>query len=210
MNRNTLGWVVMLLLALGVAGYATAVVFVPDARPPFVQSLLAEHVVAARMHFIGGAIALVMGAMQLNTRLRTRFIAVHRWLGRTYVLAVLTGGTAGFVLALHATAGPVAQSGFALLAVAWLGCTLNAYRHIRQRNPAVHRNWMIRSYALTLAAVTLRLYLPASQLAGLPFEVAYPAIAWLCWVPNLLVAEWLVSSMKGHEAARAAFTHGAS
>jgi hypothetical protein len=51
---------------------------------------------------------------------------------------------------------------------------------------------MIRSYALTLAAVTLRLYLPSSQLAGLPFTVAYPAISWLCWVPNLLIAEWFV------------------
>jgi hypothetical protein len=51
---------------------------------------------------------------------------------------------------------------------------------------------MIRSFALTFAAVTLRLYLPASQIAGMPFPAAYSAIAWLCWVPNLLVAEWFI------------------
>jgi hypothetical protein len=62
---------------------------------------------------------------------------------------------------------------------------------IRQGRIADHRDWMLRSYALTLAAVTLRLYLPASQIAGISFLIAYPAIAWLCWVPNLLVAEWM-------------------
>ena len=51
---------------------------------------------------------------------------------------------------------------------------------------------MVRSYALTLAAVTLRFYLPASLANGLPFEAVYAVIAWACWVPNLIVAEWLV------------------
>jgi Predicted membrane protein (DUF2306) len=51
---------------------------------------------------------------------------------------------------------------------------------------------MIRSYALCLAAVTLRIYLPPSLMAGIPFEAVYPAIAWFCWVSNLVVAEWFV------------------
>ena len=51
---------------------------------------------------------------------------------------------------------------------------------------------MIRSYALTLAAVTLRLYIPAALISGFSFEAAYPAISWLCWVPNLIVAEWII------------------
>lgn len=50
---------------------------------------------------------------------------------------------------------------------------------------------MVRNFALTLAAVTLRIYLPASMIAGIEFEVAYPYIAWLCWVPNLVAAELL-------------------
>ena len=51
---------------------------------------------------------------------------------------------------------------------------------------------MIRSYALTLAAVTLRIYLPLSQVSQIPFEVAYPIIAYACWVPNILIAEWMI------------------
>jgi hypothetical protein len=97
-------------------------------------------------------------------------------------------------MALQSLGGPAAHAGFGLLAIAWLASTLIAYRYILQRNFDAHRSWMIRSYALTLAAVTLRLYIPLSQIAGIPFEAAYPVIAWLCWVPNLAVAEWFVRS----------------
>jgi uncharacterized membrane protein len=189
-----LAWLGMALLALAVAGYATTMLLAPEFRPPFIGSILAERPVAAFAHLSGGAIALAAGAFQVNSRLRTRFIGAHRWLGRLYVIAVVVGGAAALGLALHSFGGPIAQVGFGLLAVLWLGSTLNAYRYIRQRDLSTHRRWMIRSYALTLAAVTLRLYMPASQLAGVPIGVAYPAIAWLCWVPNLLIAEWFVRS----------------
>jgi uncharacterized membrane protein len=194
MTRKAFAWLGMTLLALAVAGYASTMLFAPEFRPPLVRILFADRPLAAFAHFTGGAIALVAGAFQLNSRLRTRFIGVHRWLGRFYVLAVVGGGIAAFALALQSSAGPIARAGFGLLAVCWMGSTLNAYRHIRQGNLSTHRSWMIRSYALTLAAVTLRLYLPASLLAGFPFAVAYPAISWLCWVPNLLIAEWFVRS----------------
>ena len=53
---------------------------------------------------------------------------------------------------------------------------------------------MIRSYALTLAGVTLRLDVPAALLGPFAFSTAYAAIAWLCWVPNLLIAWRMTSS----------------
>jgi signal transduction histidine kinase len=43
--------------------------------------------------------------------------------------------------------------------------------------------------ALTFAAVTLRLYLPTAMVSESAFEPAYIAVAWLCWVPNLIAAE---------------------
>jgi hypothetical protein len=72
---------------------------------------------------------------------------------------------------------------------------LLAYLAIREGDVTRHRRWMVRNFALTFAAVTLRLYLPASAGAGLGFGPAYAAIAWLCWVPNLVVAEWIVRSL---------------
>jgi uncharacterized membrane protein len=191
---KTLGWWIMALLACAVAGYAFAILLTPGFRPGLVQALLAERPIAALAHFMGGAVALVAGAFQLSAWLRNRFLGLHRWLGRLYVLAVLAGGAAALVLAPHSFGGLTAHLGFGLLGAAWILSTLNAYRHIRRGDISGHRSWMIRSYALTLAAVTLRLYLPSSQLAGVSITVAYPAIAWLCWVPNLLVAEWFVRS----------------
>jgi len=60
---------------------------------------------------------------------------------------------------------------------------------------------MVRSIALTLAAVTLRIYIPLGVVLGLPVEPSYQVIAWLCWVPNLVVAEWRLR--RGRSAERA-------
>jgi hypothetical protein len=66
-----------------------------------------------------------------------------------------------------------------------------AYRMIRLRKIAAHRRWMIRNFALTYAAVTLRLEMP---LLGMAFGdvLGYQLVAWVCWIPNLLVAEAIV------------------
>lgn len=191
---KTLGWIVMTALAALIAWYAFTIFLTPSGRNPLVVNLLANNPYAAPAHFIGGAIALLIGALQLNAPLRTRFISLHRWLGRIYLFAVLAGSVAGLVLAPGSFGGLVAQMGFGALAVVWFVTTLLAYRSIQGRDVSAHRAWMIRSYALTYAAVTLRLYIPASQAMGASFEIAYPVIAWLCWVPNLFVAEWFIRS----------------
>jgi uncharacterized membrane protein len=195
MTKKTFAaWLGMTFLAFGVAGYAFTILFVPEFRPPFAKTLFAERPFFTIAHFLGGSVALITGAFQLNGWLRTRFINWHRWLGRLYVLAVVVGSVSGFFMALKAFGGIASNLGFGLLAVLWLVTTFHAYHHIRNGNVAEHRKCMIRSYALTLAAVTLRFYLPGSMIAGIPMTTAYPIIAWLCWVPNLLVAEWYIRS----------------
>ena len=146
------------------------------------------------IHITAGIFAIAIGAFQVNSRLRAHFLPAHRWLGRFYVGAVLVGGVAGLVLAFESFGGLVTHFGFGLMAVCWLGTTIAAYRAIRRADINSHRAWMLRSYALTLAALTLRIYLPLSQVAGISFESAYQAISWLCWVPNLLIVEWFILS----------------
>lgn len=189
----------MAVLAVLVALYAGAALAVPMFRTPFVQDLFTRLPLAVAAHLAGGLVALVIGAFQVNARLRARFLDGHRWAGRVYLVAVLVGGTAAFALALRSFGGLVTHFGFGLLAVCWISSTVNAYRHIRRGNQVAHRAWMLRSYALTLAAVTLRIYLPLSQVAGIEFEAAYQVISWLCWVPNLLVVEWLVLARSPRE-----------
>ena len=73
----------------------------------------------------------------------------------------------------------------------WFITTIAAYRAIRAKRVAEHKAWMIRSFALTYGAVTLRIYLGLTMgPLGLSFMEVYPIIAWAAWVPNLIFAEW--------------------
>ena len=181
-------WSIMTILSMAVSVYATALLLMPAFRPEFLRASPVPLVLLA--HFAGGGLALAVGPFQFLRSQRARRPALHRWLGRLYVAAIVAGGSAGLVLAFFSQGGAVAHAGFGLLAAAWLLTTTAAYLRIRRGDVAAHRQWMIRSFALTLAAVTLRIYLPASQAAGISFEAAYPVIAWACWLPNLVVAEW--------------------
>lgn len=186
------GWLAMAVLACLIAAYALALLLVPGMGPPFLAERRAAMPLAVYAHLAGSLWALATGPFQLNQTLRARSISRHRWLGRSYVMGVVVGGLGALALAPFAETGMVASLGFGLLGTLWLGFTTAAFVRIRQGDRAAHRRWMIRSYALTLAAVTLRIYLPLSVLTQIPFATAYPAIAWLCWVPNLLVAELAV------------------
>ena len=108
------------------------------------------------------------------------------------MICCLVGGCAALLLAAGATSGLIATAGFGLLGVCWLGSTALAWRYGKARDFVRHRRWMVRSYAMTFAAVTLRLYVPVVFIAHLDFLPSYQAISFLCWVPNLIVAAlWL-------------------
>jgi uncharacterized membrane protein len=182
----------MAFLALIIGAYALAVIFLPPMRAPFVRDRLVMVPLAVYAHLAGGAIAMLVGPFQFSTRLRTTYLQVHRWMGRTYVTAVAVGGLGALVLAPISQLGLPTHMGFGLLAILWLATTGIAYRFARAGEAVNHRRWMIRSFSLTFAAVTLRIWLPATMAFGIPHDPAYITVSWLCWVPNLIVAEWLI------------------
>ena len=188
-------FLMLIILSLGVAGYALAVYsFLPlgAAVHPEMRATFAFHGVGIYVHVFASVFALTLGPFQFWARLRSNRPALHRWSGRLYLgVGVLFGGLAGLFVAFNAFGGPIARLGFGCLAIAWLFSGFRAYQAIRARDVISHRRWMIRNFALTFAAVTLRLWLPGSVVSGVPFEVAYAVIAWACWVPNLVVAELL-------------------
>lgn len=198
-RTNRIAWATNVLFSFGVAGYAFAVATLPHWRArysPFAEHLTEVWRGIAYTHFTGGGIALAIGALQFSRWIRLNHPVVHRWLGRTYVIAVLAGGFAGMTMSTAADGGLVARFGFGLLALIWLYTTVQAYFAIRNREIDAHRAWMFRSFSLTFAAVTLRIYLPLAQMAGVSFETAYPIIAWISWVPNLLIA-WRLAPLIG-------------
>lgn len=181
-------WGLAAVLSVGVALFSYRYLGPPEPTlsPQVLANLYARPWLL--VHVAGGSTALLVGAFQLLPALRRRRGA-HRVLGRIYAVACLAGGCGGFMMAFGTTAGPVAGLGFGLLAPIWIFTTLQGWRTARARRFDAHRAWMIRSFALTFAAVTLRLYLPLGQAAGLSFATIYVMSAWISWIPNLIVAE---------------------
>ena len=186
LNRTL--WTLMALLSAGVALFSYR--YLPrigPLAPTILQNLFARPWLD--VHVAGAATALLIGPAQFLPGLRARRRALHRWMGRAYVAGCLVGGVGGLVMAFGSTAGPVATAGFGGLGAIWIIATIQGWRLAMARRFDEHRAWMIRSFALTFAAVTLRLYLPLIPLADVPFVDGYRAVSFLCWVPNLLAAE---------------------
>jgi len=144
------------------------------------------------MHIIPGMLSLVLGPWQFSSVLRKRYLPLHRIIGKLYVGAVLISGLSGLVIAFFAAGGMVSTMGFLLLAIFWLTFTFQAMQSLRQRRINRHRVWMIRSYAMTFAAVTLRLGLLLSQFGIVTFDVIYPIMAWASWIINIAAVEYFL------------------
>jgi uncharacterized membrane protein len=187
-------WGLVALLSVGVGGYGLFhVVNNFETVPPSVLKNGFFTPLGVELHIAFSAVALMVGAFQFLQPLRRRAPGVHRWIGRIYVAACTIGGLSGGAIALYSSAGLVAGWGFFCLALLWVPFTLLGLATAMRRDFVAHERWMIRSFALTFGAVTLRFYLPlALGPMGLSFQDAYPAIAWLAWVPNLILVEiWL-------------------
>lgn len=147
-------------------------------------------------HIVLGGIALLIGWTQFSAKLRRKRIKLHRTIGKIYVFSVLISGVCGVYIAQFATGGITNVIGFSLSGIVWLATTFFAYKAIKQGNIEQHQNYMLYSYAVCFSAVTLRFWLPllTNVLGG--FESAYLIVAWLSWVPNLIVAFYIIKRRK--------------
>lgn len=146
------------------------------------------------IHVFTSIFLLVAGFTQFYNPLKTRFNTLHKLAGKGYVIIlVFLSGPAGLVMSLYANGGLLSQTAFTTLSVLWIFFTVKAYLAIRRRDFVAHGNFMIRSYALTLSALTLRAwkFLLVWLIHPHPMD-AYMLVAWLGWVPNLLLAEWFI------------------
>lgn len=209
--RKYLPWGLMAFFAIGVSLVAVApyTTFNSDNF----NSATARYATAPDLQYVGlfvhafsGGLALIVGPFQFLKGLRDRRPTLHRWLGRVYLFGILFGGLSALVIAPGIVSGLVGEVGLVSLAVLWLWTGYMAYASIRAGRVEAHRRWMTRNFALTLAAVTLRLWigiLIATQVPVLEtkyggdfdalFVEIYRVVMWLAWVPNLIVAEMLIS-----------------
>jgi uncharacterized membrane protein len=137
---------------------------------------------------------LLAGFTQFSTKLRGNYPGLHRALGYVYAIDVLfVTGPAGLIMGFYANGGITSKTSFVLLATGWIAFTAIAVKNAKEGNYDAHRDFMIRSYALTISALTLRAWKwGINNSVELPPMDVYRAVAWLGWVPNLIFAEALI------------------
>ncbi|RSM69312.1 hypothetical protein DL991_39885 [Amycolatopsis sp. WAC 01375] len=192
-------WVLLAVSAVAIAGYAVPPYLTgnsADSNVP-IDPDVALHYLSLAVHAVPGGLAMIIGPLQFVPRFRARYPKWHRVAGRVYLISVIIASGASLYAATFTLSGFAIQVGFYVLAVAWLFTAAKAYRTIRRGEVALHRIWMIRNYALTFAAVTLRIYLLIGlqlkpSFPGLEFDEIYTASGWASILVNVLVAEYFI------------------
>ncbi|MEJ5103101.1 DUF2306 domain-containing protein [Chryseobacterium sp. MYb328] len=142
-------------------------------------------------HIIFGGISLFIGWRQFGIKFRNKHLRLHRIIGKTYVISVFISSVSAIYMGIYANGGIISSAGFISLGLVWLISTLVALIQIRKGNVMKHQQFMIYSYACTFAAVTLRLWYPLLKNLTQDPDNSYLAVAWLCWLPNVLVAYFI-------------------
>ncbi|KIA91326.1 membrane protein [Pedobacter kyungheensis] len=146
------------------------------------------------IHVYSAIFVLLAGFTQFNPKILAKYPKIHRLLGYLYAGVVLIlAAPSGIFIGCFANGGLMAKTSFVILGVLWFWFTFKAVQLILNRKIKAHKKMMYRSFALVTSAITLRLWkvILVYLFHPAPMDV-YQIIAWLGWIPNLLLAEWLI------------------
>lgn len=166
--------------------------------PPPLDYMFAQFPWLTLIHILPGVVFMVLGPLQFNTRLRAKYPAWHRISGRIFVVCSLIIGVTALVMSIvmPAVGGVTQATATALFALYFLFALGKAFWHIRQRQIAAHRAWMIRAFATGLAVATIRplvgLFYATSRVSGLTPAEFFGIAFWLGFGLHFIAAEsWL-------------------
>lgn len=194
-------FVIICIFALLIGAYPLIYVFVEhkytflgSKSPEILHNLIWR--IAFFAHIIFGGISLFIGWRQFGSKFRNKYIRIHRSIGKFYVMSVLISSVSAIYMGFYANGGIVSCGGFIFLGTIWLITTMVAVVQIRKGNVVKHQQFMIYSYACTFAAVTLRIWLPVLKSITDDPDNSYIIVAWLSWIPNILVAYFINRNLK--------------
>jgi uncharacterized membrane protein len=155
------------------------------------------------IHVYTSLFVLFAGATQFSTYLLKKNKKLHRIFGYAYSINILfITGPAALIMSFYANGGTISKIAFVLLSFLWLYFTSVALIKAKNKEYKAHQRFMIRSYALTLSAITLRIwkFLIMNYLEIPPMDV-YRIVAWLGWGLNIILAEWYILNQQKNEIA---------
>jgi len=224
-RQRALGSAVIFLALIGVAiGVRRTAQLVPIVahgyRPPAVSSnprlaqlaalddLFARHPILTLVHIVPGMLFMILGPLQFSSRIRARHLRWHRLSGRVFVVCGLVIGISALVMSfgMPAIGGVNQAAATTLFGTFFLFALCKAFWHIRRREVALHREWMIRAFSIGLAVAAIRpimgVFFATSPLTGLTPREFFGIAFWIGFVLHLMAAEaWIHSTMPGETAA---------
>ena len=142
------------------------------------------------LHITTGMVAILTGPVQLWLGLSDRYLSVHRKLGYVYLGAIAVSSVAAYYLAFHTDGGWIFATGITGLATAWVVTSSLALVAIKRHLYEQHKEWMVRSYVVTLGFVTFRVLFSMLQSRGIGTVTEQLGVsAWFCWSVPLLITE---------------------
>lgn len=167
----------------------------PDAAA--LDAGFARHPLLTMLHIIPGLLFVVLGPFQFVRALRRRRPALHRWTGRVVLASGLIIGSTALVMSPQMAIGGANETAATMLfATIFLFALVRAYLYIRQGNFALHREWMIRAFAIGLAVTTVRpimgVFFATSHITHLTPHEFFGTAFWLGFTIQLIAAEiWI-------------------
>jgi Predicted membrane protein (DUF2306) len=145
-------------------------------------------------HVFSSILVLLAGFTQFSDTIFKKYRGFHKKMGYVYVINILmVTGPASLLMGFYANGGLSSRIAFVLLAVLWLSFTAIALYKAIKKDFVAHRIFMIRSFALTLSAITLRIWkVIIAATTDIPPMDRYRIIAWLGWCLNLIIAEYII------------------
>lgn len=181
----------LLLITIQYIPYHTDVAFLRIKQD---EIALDYYKVAFFTHVYTSIFLMILGFIQFSKTIKTKYTKIHRWSGRLYAIIILfLSGPSGLVMSYHANGGVFSKTAFVILSVLWMSFTFLSVYYVLKKDINQHQKFAIRSFALTLSAISLRLfkYIIVFLFHPPPMDV-YRIVAWLGWTFNLLLAEIII------------------
>ena len=140
------------------------------------------------IHIISAGIALSIGWIQFVPKIRNKYMSFHKIIGNTYFISAIISSLASIFISFYATGGKIQIIGFTILGIIWFYTALMGFFYIKCEEFKLHQKMTVFSYSACFSGVTLRIWLPLLELFFDDFNTTYATVAWLCWIPNLIVA----------------------
>lgn len=157
----------------------------------------ARHPLLTMLHITPGLLFILLAPLQFVRRLRNGKPKLHRWIGRVVlVCGVIIGGSALVMSPQMAIGGPNETAATMLFAIVFLFSLSKAFLHIRRGRVALHREWMIRAFAVGFAVASIRpivgMFFATARLTHLTPHDFFGTAFWLGFTIQLMVAEiWI-------------------